>query len=204
MQQLSLISQAEALTTGRVENDYYPTPDGLVQSLLTQVSIEGTVLECCAGHGAISRFFPGCLTNEPFPQPSLVPDFQLDATKRASWEQFGAVDWAVTNPPFSGAAEILPLAFQHAKKGAAFLLRLTYSEPCDDRAEWLQQHADRQILYLPVSPRPQFKPGSKRDSATVAWFVWRKDWSWKRLGIPTPFAYDPHWKARASLREVAA
>jgi len=84
------------------------------------------------------------------------------------------IDWVVTNPPFSDAAAILPIAFEQARVGVAFLLRLTFLEPCPNRGEWLRLNA-RHMTHLIVfgQPRPSFT-GAGTDSATVAWMVWNK------------------------------
>jgi hypothetical protein len=182
----------------RVENDFYPTAQALTEQLLEVVDIEGQILEPCAGDGAIADLFTGFIANEPFPHATFQPCYSLDATERSTWEQFeadGGFDWAVTNPPFNLASKILPLSFEYARTGVAFLLRLSYLEPCDDRADWLKENADHLRHVIPVSPRPRFRSDSNgSDSVTTAWFVWRKDFSWEKLGIPCPFTFVRGWR----------
>ena len=179
----------------RIQNDFYETAEGLTRALLRRCPELTTaqILEPCAGEGAIARLFPNCLTNDVDP---LRPcDYALDATDPTAWSEFGTMDWVVTNPPFSHASQILPLALEHACEGVAFLLRLTYLEPCSDRADWLLQHADQMRFCLPCNPRPQFRQDTdSTDSATVAWLIWLKDWSWTRLGLYPPFDFITHWR----------
>lgn len=193
----SLISPKKSALP-RVENDFYPTEAKLTEELLKIVEIDGQVFECCAGDGAIAELFTGFVANDPYPQNEFRPDFQLDATLSESWQQFeaaGGCDWVVTNPPFSLAPQILPLAFEYARVGVAFLLRLSYAEPCADRAEWLQQNADHLSNFIVLNPRPRFRDDTNGgDTVTVAWFVWRKDWSWSAQSIPCPFSFISGWR----------
>lgn len=133
---------AERLKKQRVANDYYPTPKNLVQALLNEVSIEGTVLKPCAGHGAIASHFPDCITNEPYPTSDFAPTYQMDATNPKSWQQFDKerIDWVVTNPPYGKlATPIVELALQYAHVGVAMLVRLNWLEPCRDRSRHNEQ-----------------------------------------------------------------
>lgn len=158
----------------RVKNDFYPTSQALTLQLLKRVNIYGTILECCAGDGAIASLLPNCITNDPHPSNGYEPDFQLDATSPQSWQSWNQVDWVITNPPFSLAPSILPLALLNAKVGVAALLRLSYLEPCANRGQWLQEYSDRLSNLIIFSPRPKFRKDTKGvDSVTVAWFVWQ-------------------------------
>lgn len=123
----------------------------------------------------------------------------VDVTQEASWdnlthgllsaEQSGKIgwnhssrllpfDWVITNPPFSKAHKIVPLAYKYTQTGIAMLLRLSYLEPCSNRAQWLQQHRHNLSNLIVFSPRPKFRSDtSGSDSVTVPWFVWRKNWT---------------------------
>lgn len=182
---------AREAVVNRVANDFYPTQKRLVDLLLAKVKIEGTVFEPCAGDGAIARHFPNCITNDLHPREEIATDFTLNAADPDSWLVFPQCDWVVTNPPFKLASEILPLAFDRASVGVAFLLRLTYLEPTKNRGDWLQEHSDSMTHLIPVSPRPRFRYDTKgSDSVTCAWFVWQKDWSWRDRGIQCPFTFS--------------
>lgn len=181
----------------REENDFYPTPPGMTKKLLECITINGRIIEPCAGDGAIAKLLPGCVTNDLYPRPEYACDYNLDAAKPEDWEKLAeeGIDWVVTNPPFENAPEIIPLAFQHATVGLAALLRLSYLEPCKDRADWLQKNADHLANVLILNPRSSFRKGSSGgDQVTVAWLVWRKDWSWKQLGLECPITFAHGWK----------
>lgn len=158
--------------------DLYTTHSGLTQALLNHVSIAGVVAEPCVGLGHMSSVLETDLsiahviTNDI--DPTHTADYHDDARipEAEIWSR--QIDWVVTNPPFSDAAAILPIAFEKARVGVAFLLRLTFLEPCPNRAKWLKTNS-KHMSHLIVfgQPRPSFT-GNGTDSATVAWMVWNK------------------------------
>ena len=186
-------------------NDYYPTPEAITKALLDRVAIRGVVFEPCAGTRGMSdvlaRHLRDMRSGELYdsdltwagadPRDATAPDFW--------WWWFvnvmhNELDWTITNPPFSAAEKILPLAWEHSQQGVALLLRLSYLEPTAGRAQWLQQHADHLRLVIPVSPPPRLRRGRGSHSVTCAWFVWRKTWSWSELGIACPFQFVAGWR----------
>ena len=197
----------------RIKNDKYYTEAKLTKVLLDNIDIYGNVFEPCAGNRDISRaleehiysgvhadrsaIFSSDLTDE---SEALYPgdpdDFPKDATTKEFWEAYKAsgFDWTVTNPPFNLAPRIIPLAYEYSNRGIAMLLRLTYLEPCGNRAQWLAENADQLRCVIPVNPRPKFRGDSKgTDSCTVAWFVWDKWHSWEALGADCPFVFAAGW-----------
>jgi len=166
----------------RIANDFYPTDAAITKQLLKRVAIAGTVIEPCAGDGAMATVLDQhhgidvVYTNDI----DITRDCHChaDVTKPLIWEGWKAnqADWVVTNPPYGQNTEILPLAYEHAKIGVAFLLRLSYLEPTQRRGEWLQSHSSKLTnLIILGQPRPSFTGNNKTDSCTVAWMVWRKD-----------------------------
>lgn len=193
----------------RRQHDFYPTHSRLTEILVEQqwLQIGGIVLEPCAGKGDMANVLrqhdtiSSVLTNDVNPQVETT--FQEDATdpNAACWQ--ASFDWVITNPPFEYASAILQQAWKHARVGVAFLLRLTYLEPTRDRAVWLQEQADHLVWQAVFNPRPTFREGETNpktekpygtDSVTVAWFVWRKSFSWQRSGIMCPFGFMTGWK----------
>ena len=184
----------------RRANDLYCTQDAQVRALLQRVEIAGIIYEPCVGHGDIAARFPARVTNDI--DRGLPADTHLDATHADAWRI--QCDWVVTNPPFSTAPQILPLAMATASVGVAFLLRLSFLEPVKNRGDWLAAHADQMPHLIPFGqPRPSYRIGERRpdgrkyngDTVTTAWFVWRRDWSWTALGISCPFQFAMHWRA---------
>ena len=170
----------------RREHDFYPTPEGATRELLTRVSVTGSVLEPCIGAGDIARVLAEqalVVGNDLDKQwPALMHE---DATNKRWWNTLPYYDWIVTNPPFSKAHQILPLACEHARAGVAMLLRLTYLEPCEGRALWLSINPPHRLIVL---PRISFTGDGKTDSATCAWFVW--EWENLQRGIEIVLPQD--------------
>lgn len=185
----------------RIKNDFYPTERALTLGLKKRLPISGWVFEPCAGDGAIAQCFKPSLTNDIDRRHEC--DYHGDATQEAQWQRVieaHSIDWVVTNPPFNQAKRILENAWKYSGVGVAFLLRLSFQEPCetkkaDFRGEWLEEHADHMSHQIVFSPRPRFREDTRgSDSATVAWFVWQKDFSWKKLGLTCPFQYVRGWR----------
>lgn len=186
----------------RIANDYYPTPRGITEALLNILPPEMFYyfLEPCAGNGAIADVLMdsgiyGVQSDIAWETPE-----EKDATKRSFWEYHAANmptgwNWAtVTNPPFSEAEKILPLAFEFSPI-CCFLLRISYMEPTKGRADFLKATADHLRFFAPVNPRGRFRRDSKKgDNATTAWFVWDKTWSWRAKGIICPYQFVTNWR----------
>lgn len=90
--------------------------------------------------------------------------------------EWGHYDAVVSNPPFtvgSGihtrrASDAVRLFVPRSRLFAAFLMRLSWLEPCDDRADILTQFPPDRVIVL---PRFSFR-GTGTDLVTVAWYVW--------------------------------
>ena len=182
----------------RLELEQYETPAPLVVALADRLPhlLKTTVFEPCAGDLAIARFFPNVFTNDI--DPKCKTDTHLDMTLRDDWFFKGipALDWVITNPPFSLAEAILPLAWTYCESGMAMLLRLSYQEPTKGRARWLKGHKKFLSNMIIFNPRPIFRltdEGKKAtDSVTVAWMVWRRHrelYGWTQVDYVT--GWDP-------------
>lgn len=177
--------------------DNYPTPARLTEALLRHVPIAGRVLEPCAGTGLMAKALK--LTEWPFVRQVYAND--IDPAYGHPWHDDAAdpsaavwqerPDWVVTNPPYNRAATILEVAYNRARIGVAFLLRLSFLEPTNGRRAWLQAH-DEELAYLLIfgSPRPSFTDDGRTDSATVAWMVWQHGWGGWGVGTNVLFVTD--------------
>lgn len=153
-------------------HDFYPTPEWATKELLRYVAISGEILECCAGQGDMAKILErvGKVYCNDIDTETMSPN-HWDATRPSAWEERRPWDWVVTNPPFSVAAEIVPLAFKYAQTGIAMLLRLSYLEPVENRGSWLHDNPPNTLIVL---PRISFTGDGKTDSVTCAWMIWRK------------------------------
>ena len=157
----------------RRPRDAYYTPTDAARRLLEAIpDIAGeTVLEPCSGLDAIAavlRMHGCCVTTNDLDR-STPAQFHADATDPAFWTGSRRSAWVVTNPPFSCAAQIVPLAVQHATRGVAMFLRLSYLEPVRNRGAWLAAHPPTGLIVL---PRISFTGDGQTDTVTCAWMVW--------------------------------
>ena len=195
----------------RIERDFYPTEAALTQVLLRHIEIDGDILEPCAGDRAMAIALRGSERNVYCSDiRDAAAGKPADATTREFWgwydgrNEYFQTEWAITNPPFNAAPAIIPLAYEHSSRGIAMLLRLSYLEPCANRAQWLADHADNLRAIIPVNPRPRFRSDTGgTDSVTVAWFVWDKLHSWAGLGVPCPFIFESGWKEKGYMQNGA-
>lgn len=193
--QLGLFDPDEAQVGNRGE--LYPTPAKLTAVLLNRYPhIAGHICEPCAGLGDISQTLNAAglkvFTNDL--DGRHPAHYTGDATSPAAQVWQRSYHWTVTNPPFTQAHKILSIAWQRSRIGVAFLLRLSYMEAAKDRAAWLVAHADHLVKMMTFNPRPSFNHSGNTDNVTAAWFIWRKDHSWRQLGISPPFEFITGWK----------
>lgn len=151
--------------------DAYSTPGFFTEALLKMVQIQGSVYEPCVGRGMISEVLRKqglkVLTNDL--DKAVKAHLHKDAASPDAWKH--KVDWVVTNPPFSRASEIVKLAYEHSTVGIAFLLRLSFLEPCKDRADWLRMYPPTAVFVL---PRISWTEDGGKDQVTAMWAVWDK------------------------------
>jgi hypothetical protein len=168
------VRQVKNATKMKITNEFYETPPVFTEELLKDIGtlINGRILECCSGDNAIADVLIGkgyrVTTNDI--DCNRKADRCLDASKKYLW-MGKPFDWVISNPPFSKASLIVKNAFNHVTYGVAFLLRLTFLEPCLNRVEFLINHPPSII----VMPRYSFTKDGGTDSVTCAWFIWVRE-----------------------------
>ncbi len=174
-------TSASTETVGRHPLNFYESPSWFTTELLRHVRLSGVIGEPCVGHGAIAsllRVWPDTgriWTNDI--DPNKEADYHYDATLSQSWDSFPECDWICTNPPYAElAAPITKNAYQKARVGVAAFLLTSFLEPCDDRAEFLQQHPPSLVLIMPRFCFRKDKKGKRwaTDNITISCFVWDK------------------------------
>ncbi|MBD2565725.1 MULTISPECIES: hypothetical protein [Nostoc] len=183
-------TSASIETVGRHLLNFYESPSWFTTELLRHVRLSGVIGEPCVGHGAIATllsvwpYTKQMWTNDI--DPHKAADYHLDATLSESWTKFPDCDWICTNPPFSEfAAPIIRNAYQKARVGVAAFLLTSFLEPCDDRANFLQQHPPSLVLILPRFCFRKDKKGKRwaTDNITISCFVWDKRTTEQRIII---------------------
>ncbi len=161
----------------RRKNDAYYSAKWMTHFLLERTPYpfdwrNQTVLEACVGEGAISNalkkkgFDVTTCDINPVCEPDICADYLL-----ADFS-FPGQDWIITNPPFSLAYPMLLKAMTEVSVGVAFLLRLSFVEPTEERGDWLECHPPAGRITL---PRYSFTGDGRSDSVTAEWMVWFKD-----------------------------
>lgn len=157
--------------------DFYETPPHYIAALLGDVNIFGHVYEPCVGEGAIAD----ALKKVPAVRSVVTNDIDhkrkarnhQDARTPEAWiDHDYTPEWAITNPPFSDELAILEQAIEHVPN-VAFLARISFLEPTEDRETFLEQHPPRRVIYLPRYSFRLNDAGKKQtDNVTCAWLVW--------------------------------
>jgi hypothetical protein len=169
----------------RVEFDYYPTPGKFTRAILSEwaefVPVQGKFFEPCIGSHDIADSatlyrVPGVSLTE-YVGNDLNPDrpaqTHLDAANPMMWEVYKRkypeyLDTVITNPPYGAlAAPIVKNAVKYARS-VCVLVRLSFTEPCDDRGEFLEENPPNIIR---IMPRYSFT-GKGSDNSTVQWLIW--------------------------------
>ncbi|ABA25035.1 hypothetical protein Ava_B0325 (plasmid) [Trichormus variabilis ATCC 29413] len=170
--------------------NFYESPSWFTTELLRHVKLSGVIGEPCTGHGAISSLLQvwpytnSLWTNDI--DPNKQANYHEDATLPEAWDKFPPCDWICTNPPYGVcAAPIIKNAFNKARLGVAAFLLTSFLEPCDDRADFLQQFPPSLVLVLPRFSFRKDKHGTRwaTDNITISCFVWDKRTTSQRIII---------------------
>jgi len=195
MQQLGLnfeVASTPKPVMKRHDFDRYDSPHWFFTHLPNYIKLSGVIGEPCKGSGNISNLLPYASgvgyswTNDL--DPTVDAEFNLDATLLDSWEKLPDADWIITNPPFTSALPILQNAFDHAKIGVIFFLRLTFMEPTKERGDWLFDHPRYLDLVYPRFKFRKDKTGKDwaSDSVPMVAMIWRKDTNETRGSLTIP------------------
>lgn len=178
------VPKRDGTTAVRHPDDAYFTPSWCVDAILPHLPTAGSVLEPCAGEGAIVLALRANGVD-------CIDAIEIDAGRAARVRALGGVDlicddalapetvdlWqaphglVITNPPFSLAMEFVERAitFQAPHRGtSAFLLRLSWLASSKRAAFHRENPSDVYVL----SKRPSFTGDGKSDSADYMWAIW--------------------------------
>lgn len=158
-------------SSGRPENDFYPTPPEATLALLSKENFDGIIWEPACGDGAISKVLEAeghtvissDLINRGYGE---APHDFLLSEKQA--------DHIITNPPFTLAQEFVEKALQCTTGKVVMLCKLVFLEGQKRKAFFEKTPLARVHVF---SKRVQFyREGEKGKLGTsmmaFAWFVW--------------------------------
>lgn len=164
--------------TGRSDvrraNDFYETPGWVTRALLAKLGPVSSVLDPCAGNGAILAEFPETIIKYGI-ELDYTRAVACEATMRvgdALWSErdWPTVDLVITNPPYSLAMEFVEKALNQTSSLVAMLLRLPFV--CSQKRRDFHIAHPSKLYILPK--RPSFTGGGT-DATEYAWFVWSND-----------------------------
>jgi hypothetical protein len=187
-------TREDGLETRRLDDDDYETPAWCVRAVWPHVRpITGTVLEPCAGRGAIVEALRDGVNGHSFWTPHSVHARELDDVRCARIGTANKIccDWlsyaetlrpalVITNPPYKLALEFATkaIALQQPHGGAVcMLLRLNFLGS-QKRGAWLRDHIPD--VYV-LSRRPSFctyvhhrfvaHPRTEQEKASMRWWT---------------------------------
>ena len=172
-------ARARVKTTATAKaRDFYQTPSRITERFLDvhfgAVNVSKlTVLEPCAGRGAISNI----LRDRGFKSVTEFDKYFIEPFTDFLKTDAGNYDWVITNPPFSSTVQFIQKAMQSADNGA-FLLPLDYLHG-GERFEALfsnpQFHcSDVYVLVKrPTMTQEQQPEKYENGQITFAWFVFK-------------------------------
>jgi predicted RNA methylase len=182
--------------------EFYETPASAVRQIAKHLPAWSTVLDPCAGNGAILKTIASL-------RPSVFPDrkaklvgIEIDVDRfnqcrkecpnalayngdafaegyATLWEN---ADLVIFNAGFSQAQRFIEYALEHQTEGAtiAALVRLAFLET-PGRAKLLRAHPPDVFVF---PKRPSFTGDGKSDRAAYCWLLWgpRRGGRWYLLG----------------------
>lgn len=200
----------------RDANDRYFTPPWATRALIDHLGerLHGLIWEPCAGHGYIVDVLRdgghSVLATDILPHEALdgVHNF-LDMEPSASlregvrFEGYKAVasvsqpHWIITNPPYTTAICTATDIVRHAletfpRSSVAMLLRLSWLEPCDDRAALLLDYRPTDYIVL---PRVHYIGAPGNNNQTSIWMIWDRSEKWRWDHAQEGFATVKHYTA---------
>ena len=160
----------------RRELDFYPTPPDCTHSFMAFMREQGyflnpiTILEPCAGDGAMSKVLESCghnVTSTDLRTEDIYGKGGVDFLQMAPdfFNQYGAV---ITNPPFNISEKIIKHAFRFAPI-VAMVLKSQYWH-AKSRYHFFMKNPPAYVL--PLTFRPDFFVNGKSGTMEFIWTVW--------------------------------
>lgn len=151
----------------RNKDDFYPTPDWVIDILLDNHTFEGDIWECACGDGAISE----ALLDRGYNVKSTDLVFRGYGKGRVDFlMEHEPYENIVTNPPFNLSYEFMEHCAQLYTRSFALLLPIRYLTG-KKRCNFYKQNPPSKIIIIPTkvdfmdigNPMMEF-----------AWFIWEK------------------------------
>ncbi len=155
----------------RRADDHYATPAWATRAILPKLRLRGSILDPCAGEGAILRVLADlghevCGVELDAERAAKAGASCRDALGSEAWPACGTI---ITNPPYCRAQEFIERALRETRLecDVAMLLRLNFLGS-QKRAAFHRAHPS-DVGVLPR--RPSFTGGGT-DATEYCWMVW--------------------------------
>ena len=161
-------------THARKVADFYPTPPDVTFVLLNFLDLKPcTIWEPACGDGAMSEVLKYAGHNVLSSDLRYDSGYGMGGADFLKAESDGSVDWVITNPPFSMAAQFIEKALS-VTPNVAMLLKSQFWH-AKKRQPLFEKHPPAWIL--PLTWRPSFLEKERGSSPLmdVIWVVWTKD-----------------------------
>ena len=168
---------------GRVDNDYYATPENGTTSLFENEQFQGEIWECACGEGhmseVIKRYNQNVYSTDLIYRGYGIGEVDFLSSQRET-------DNVITNPPFSLFQEFAQKALSISKNKVALFGKLQALEGYK-RASFIEK-SPLETVYVfkkrinPMRNGKDCDENGKKWASTMAfaWFVWRKGYE----GLP--------------------
>lgn len=171
---MSLVHQLIGDTTkgnDRRKDDFYPTPNYVINALLDNEVFDGFVWEPCCGDGAISKQLEA--RNYVIKSTDLN-DYGYGKTGVDFLKEREPYDNIITNPPFGKIGTQITLHALHlARKKVAIFHKIAFLEG-NERYNKIFKLKKLETIY-PFVKRVGFNNDGRSGMMAFAWFVWNKE-----------------------------
>ncbi len=155
--------------------DFYPTPSWGTKLLLVNENFNGTILEPCAGNGAMAEEIVMV-----YGRNNVVASDLYDRGYGTGGVDVFSITARttnfVTNPPFNIASEILEHALDITDEKVCLLLRLAFVESKNRYERFYRTNPPTRVWVFSerLSMYPEGYPVKGGGTTCHAWFVWSK------------------------------
>lgn len=177
---VSLITGGKSDDWQRQEHDFYATPTKTTKAILDKVPLEGSILECAAGMGHISK-----VLKKYYPNNELISTDKYDYGYGVTGIDFlthnygRKFDNIITNPPFKLALPFVERALELSNDKVLMLMKIQFLES-KSRREFLE-NSPLKYVYCFSERQATMRNGWELNPKTgkpwstalfLAWFVW--------------------------------